>query len=80
MGLETAIAPSNLAAVPELLSEIASAGDALSKAGDASLAQRLELLAKARELARALETPREIMIQHVWAQASQESPDNKRHS
>ncbi|KAI1872075.1 uncharacterized protein JN550_004278 [Neoarthrinium moseri] len=64
IGLESAIAPSNIDAVPNLLAEVASAGDALSKAGDDSLAPRLELLEKARELARALETPREMMIQH----------------
>lgn len=70
IGLETVVNPSNNDAIPKLLSEVANGGEALSKAGDASLVPRLELLAKVRELARALETPREIMIQHVWAQAS----------
>ncbi|KAI1744869.1 S-adenosyl-L-methionine-dependent methyltransferase [Xylaria scruposa] len=63
-----AVAPTNIGAVPKLLSEVASAGHALSKAGDGSIIARRELLAKARELTRALETPREIMIQQVWAQ------------
>ncbi|RYP84309.1 hypothetical protein DL769_001224 [Monosporascus sp. CRB-8-3] len=54
-----AVVPSNIGAVPKLLSEVASGGAALSKAGNASLIPRLELLAKARELVHALETPRE---------------------
>lgn len=68
----SAIAPTNIGAVPKLLSEVASAGDALSKTDYDSVVARRELLAKARELTRALETPREIMIQQVWAQASRE--------
>lgn len=66
----SAIAPTNIGAVPKLLSEVASAGEALSEAGHDSVVARRELLAKARELTRALETPREIMIQQVWAQVS----------
>ncbi|KAI1777524.1 S-adenosyl-L-methionine-dependent methyltransferase [Hypoxylon cercidicola] len=54
----------NIGAVPKFLSEVASAGDALSKAGDDSIIARRELLGKARQLTRALETPREIMVQH----------------
>lgn len=80
IGFETAVNPSNIDAVPKLLSEVASAGNALSKAGDASLVSRLELLAKTRELVHALETPREVMIQHVWAQASRKYPHNELHS
>ncbi|KAI0469327.1 S-adenosyl-L-methionine-dependent methyltransferase [Xylaria cf. heliscus] len=68
MDLESAVAPTNIGAVPKLLSDVAKAGDALSKAGDYSVVARRELLAKARELTRALETPREIMIKQVWAQ------------
>lgn len=64
--------PSNIRAVARLLLEVASAGDTFSTADDAALAPRLELLAKARELVHALETRREIMIQHLWAQASRE--------
>ncbi|KAF2262889.1 hydroxyindole O-methyltransferase [Lojkania enalia] len=64
IGFETAVNPSNIDAVPKLLSEVASAGNALSKTGGAPLVSRLELLAKARELVHALETPREVMIQH----------------
>lgn len=68
--LVSAVTPTNIAGVPKLLEEVASAGNGLSKAGEESSVPRLELLAKARELARSLETPREIMIQHLWAQAS----------
>jgi hypothetical protein len=79
IGFETAINPSNVHAIPKLLADVASAGNTLSEAGYASLVSRLELLAKARELVHALETPREIMIQHVWAQASQKYSDNELH-
>ncbi|KAK7908962.1 S-adenosyl-L-methionine-dependent methyltransferase [Apiospora marii] len=65
--LSTAIAPTNSDAVPKLLSEIATTGDAYSKASNSILARR-ELLAKARELVRALESPRDMMLQHVWSQ------------
>ena len=75
--LSSAVAPCNIDAVPKLLSEVAQAGDAFSKAGEASVVPRLNLLSKVRELAHALETPREIKIQHVWAQASQKCPDNR---
>ncbi|KAJ2974552.1 hypothetical protein NUW58_g8625 [Xylaria curta] len=61
---KAAVAPTNISAVPKLLSDVASAGDALSKAGDGYFEARKELLAKVRELTRALETPREVMIQH----------------
>ncbi|KAI8632195.1 S-adenosyl-L-methionine-dependent methyltransferase [Xylariaceae sp. FL1651] len=65
--LSWAIAPTKINAVPKLLSEIAAAGQAFSSTGD-SIAARRELLVKARELTRALESPRDIMIRHVWAQ------------
>ncbi|KAI0892182.1 S-adenosyl-L-methionine-dependent methyltransferase [Annulohypoxylon nitens] len=68
--VSSVITPTNIGAVPKLLSEVASAGEALSRAGDDSITARRELLAKTRELTRALETPREIMIQQIWAQPS----------
>jgi hypothetical protein len=68
IGIQTAINPSNIDAVPELLAEVTSAGSTLFEAGGVSLKLRLEMLAKARELVHALETPREAMIQHLWAQ------------
>lgn len=69
--LETVIAPCKSDAVPKLLAEVTAAGDAFSKAGgDKATAERLALLKKTRELTHALETPREIMIQHLWADVS----------
>ncbi|KAI8951012.1 S-adenosyl-L-methionine-dependent methyltransferase [Xylaria longipes] len=65
--LSSAIAPTNLDAVPKLVSEITTVGNAFSKAGGSIVARR-ELLAKTRDLVRALESPRDIMIRHVWAQ------------
>lgn len=62
-----AAAPCNLDSVPGLLEEISSLGSALS--GDDGQA-RLKLLANARSLVTALETPRETMIKHCWAQVS----------
>lgn len=75
--VSSVITPTNIGAVPKLLSEVASAGEALSKEGNDSITARRELLAKTRELTRALETPREIMIQQIWAQVSQEHPDDR---
>ncbi|KAI1246516.1 hypothetical protein MGN70_013416 [Eutypa lata] len=65
--LSSAIAPTDIDAVPKLLSEIATAGHAFSEVGG-SIVTRRELLMKTRELVRALESPRDIMIRHVWAQ------------
>lgn len=67
--LSSAIAPTDIDAVPKLLSEIATAGHAFSEVGG-SIVTRRELLMKTRELVRALESPRDIMIRHVWAQVS----------
>lgn len=64
------IAPSDLDAVPRLLSEVAAGGEALFKAEGGALAPRLDLIAKARKLVNALETPRETMIQLLWADVS----------
>lgn len=63
-----AIEPANLDAVPRLLSEIASSGHAFTNANNPSLGSRMDLLAKARALVCALETPREAMIRDCWAQ------------
>ncbi|RYP75441.1 hypothetical protein DL771_002326 [Monosporascus sp. 5C6A] len=68
--LKTVVAPCKSDAVPNLLAEVAAAGDAFTKAGDKATAERLALLKKTRELTHALETPREIMIQHLWADPS----------
>lgn len=66
----SAIAPCNSAAVSQLLSEVSAAGLDFVSQDHESLASRMELLAKVRQLERALETPREVMIQHVWTQPS----------
>lgn len=75
ISIESAVTPANIDAIPKLLHEVASAGDSFNRIGNDSLVARLELLAKARELARALETPREVMIQQVWAQVSWQCSD-----
>ncbi|KAI1111585.1 S-adenosyl-L-methionine-dependent methyltransferase [Nemania sp. NC0429] len=63
----SAVAPTDIDAVPKLLSDLAAAGRALTEANYSVVARR-ELLAKTRELTRALETPREMMVQHNWVQ------------
>ena len=68
IGIESALTPTKIDAVSRLLSEVASAGNAFSNTSNAPLASRLDLLAKAQELARALETPRETMVRHVWVE------------
>lgn len=59
--------PADLASVPSLARAIAAGADAVTGEDDAS---RYELLLKARSLVQALETPRETMIKHCWAQTS----------
>ncbi|RTE85342.1 hypothetical protein BHE90_000116 [Fusarium euwallaceae] len=60
-----ATSPNNLDAVPGLLKDITAGASALSTGGDEA---RHELLIKARTLVQSLETPRETMIKHTWAQ------------
>jgi hypothetical protein len=66
--LASVTAPNDINALPKLLWEVTSRGDALVKRPDAPLVYRLELLAKVRELERALQTPREMMIRQLWVQ------------
>lgn len=54
------------AAVPSLIKEIAALGENFTDSSDEEA--RLDLLIKARTLWKALETPRETMIRHCWAQ------------
>ncbi|KAK8004910.1 demethylsterigmatocystin 6-O-methyltransferase [Apiospora arundinis] len=61
----TATSPSNLAAVPQLIKEL-SEGVGFLKSGGNEARQALAI--KARTLMQALETPRETMIKHCWAQ------------
>ncbi|TLS29559.1 hypothetical protein PpBr36_01431 [Pyricularia pennisetigena] len=65
--LAIATQPADLAAVPELARAIAATADSVTAEDQES---RYELLIKARSLVQALETPRETMIKHCWAQTS----------
>lgn len=70
--------PADLPAVPRLLGDIVTRADALlAPAGGGGDEQdqdqvqaRHELLKKARGLVLALQTPRETMVEHCWAQVS----------
>ncbi|KAK8099563.1 o-methyltransferase [Apiospora kogelbergensis] len=61
----TATSPSDLAAVPQLIKELA---DGVSSLEPGCNEARQALAIKARTLMQALETPRETMIKHCWAQ------------
>ncbi len=63
--LSIALAPNDLKSVPGLIHSINSIAEAAS-AGSEN--ERLMLVEMARSLVRALETPRETMIKHCWAQ------------
>jgi hypothetical protein len=65
VSLSVALQANDMPSVPALLNAIAETGKKLS-ANDT--VTRLELLARARDLVRALEAPRETMIKHCWAQ------------
>lgn len=66
--ISVALRPNDLKAVPRLVEDISATNvDPNDSAG------RLRLLEKARDLVRALETPRETMIKHLWAQVSMPS-------
>lgn len=62
-----AITPNDVPAVPTLVKQINVGADALASGGDEA---RHDLLIKARTLVQALETPRETMVKHCWAQVS----------
>ncbi|KAL2200102.1 S-adenosyl-L-methionine-dependent methyltransferase [Corynascus similis CBS 632.67] len=63
--IAVALSPNDLEKVPGLIQDISAAGKALNPDDSAA---RLQLLERARDLVRALETPRETMIKHLWAQ------------
>ncbi len=63
--LSIALAPNDLKGVPGLIHSINSIAESAS-AGNEN--ERLMLVEMARSLVRALETPRETMIKHCWAQ------------
>lgn len=62
-----ALKASDLKSVPSLAAEIQSLGSSLR---DSDYNGRQALLRKARALVNALETPRETMIKHTWAEVS----------
>lgn len=65
--ISVALSPNNLPAVPEIVKGISALS---ASATDGDEQSRLDLVEKARQLVRALETPRETMIKHCWAQVS----------
>ena len=65
--VSVATSPNNLAVVPDIVKGISEFSTA-AVSGDEEA--RLELVEKARQLVRSLETPRETMIKHCWAQVS----------
>jgi hypothetical protein len=65
--IDVAVSPNDAAAVPSTIESIQSLGKTFSPSNNVG---RQELLAEARQLVRALETPRETMIKHNWAQVS----------
>lgn len=67
VNVSVATSPNNLSAVPDIVKSISTL-DTAAAAGDETA--RLELVEKARQLVRSLETPRETMIKHCWAQVS----------
>lgn len=57
--------PNDIMSVPGLLKEISAEFDALCDGGEDA---RKSLIIKARTLVQSLETPRETMAKHCWAQ------------
>jgi len=65
--MSVALTANDLKRVPSLSAEIASLGSSVQ---DGDYNARQVLLQKARSLVSALETPRETMIKHNWAEVS----------
>lgn len=65
--VDVAVSPNDGDNVSSITESIESLGKSFSPSDDAS---RIQLLSEARQLVRALETPRETMIKHNWAQVS----------
>lgn len=63
--ISLATSPNEIDAVPSLIKQITAQADSVSAS---SYEARLKLLATARSLVRALETPRETMLKHMWGQ------------
>jgi hypothetical protein len=65
--LSLATRPSDIDAVTGLIQELSELQKGLKYGGENT---RHDMLAKARTLVHSLQTPREIMIQHTWADVS----------
>ena len=65
--VEVAVSPNDADAVSSTIESIQSLGKSFSPADNFG---RQKMLGEARRLVRALETPRETMIKHNWAQVS----------
>mgnify|MGYP000933587419 CR=1 FL=1 len=62
-----ALNATNSDAVPDLIKEITALGETFDKEDSDA---RLKLMAKAKSLWQSLETPRETMLRHCWAEVS----------
>lgn len=60
-----AVTPNDIAALPRLLSDVTDLVNGLVAHGEVD---RRELLVKCRSMVQAIETPRETMVKHCWAQ------------
>jgi hypothetical protein len=67
VAMSIALEANDMEHVPTILKGIEEAGQQLSVDNSAT---RLKLLERARDLVRALETPRETMIKHCWAETN----------
>lgn len=65
VNIDVALSANDFPAVPSILEDISALSVGLTAKNNKG---RLEVLEKARALVRALETPRETMIKHTWAQ------------
>lgn len=70
-GISFITRPNDPQSIPSLSKDIYALG---SRPLDSNEVARLELLKKARSLVKSLETPRETMIKHLWAQVRAEFP------
>lgn len=65
-----ALNATNADGVPDLIKEITALGETFDKEDSDA---RLKLMAKAKSLWQSLETPRETMLRHCWAEASDDT-------
>lgn len=69
--LSLATRPNNADALPQLIEQISELSKNLQAGGEET---RHELFLKARSLVQAISTPRELMVQHTWADVGYPSP------